>query len=262
MSITDRVTLYPNSHTPNDKVSNHDSINIPRLLKCIEKTQLVYTLCDRNSDPTRSKMLSVVAGSVLSNSWIYILVAFLAFIPIYLYLTRPPDIQLPGPQSYLWPLSIFAHNYAVKKAKGNHLYLHELYKKYGKIFKVVLFGRSPTICIGEPEMAKLIMAKNFDKFPNRGFPFEIPPPFDSELFLSKYSKWKRLRKVASPAFSAVKLKGTLDSVEEAATRLNEKLMKYSQSGKTLSSLCRLITIYIASRIIQEVTTSPNAWTLM
>lgn len=171
-----------------------------------------------------------IADVLLSTPWISISVALLALIYLYLHLTRPPAIQLPGPRNYPWPLSLIAHFRAVRKANGNHLVQYELFKKHGKIFKALFSARSPTICIADPEMAKMIMVKHFHKFPNRGFPFDIPPPLDSELFLSKYPKWKRLRKVASPAFSAVKLKSTVDFVEDAADRLNAKLLKYSESG--------------------------------
>lgn len=171
-----------------------------------------------------------ITGSIFSApTWITFGIILLFLVPIYFYFTAPVAIPLPGPRCYPFPINLILQAFALKKFKGNHRIQYELSKKYGKLFKYSSIG-SQTICVTEPEMIKQIMVKEFHKFPNRGLPIELPPPLDSEMFLAKYPKWKRVRKVLAPAFSSAKLKGTVEFVEEAADRMINKLHRLADTG--------------------------------
>jgi cytochrome P450 family 3 subfamily A len=179
---------------------------------------------------TKSIIMYPVVENVFSSPWIAVGIILLAVIPIYLYITSPPEIPLPGPRYYPFPLSLILNAISLIKLKGNHRLQYELYKKYGKLYKMYTVGRMPTICVMDPDMIKQIMVKEFHKFRNRGLPIEFPPPLDSEMFLAKYPKWKRVRKVLAPAFSSAKLKTTAEFVEEAADRTIQKLQRFVETG--------------------------------
>ncbi|XP_032226943.2 cytochrome P450 3A2 [Nematostella vectensis] len=184
---------------------------------------------------------------IARNQWTVLIAVIVVVFWSYIYFAWPSDLPLPGPKPWPFPISAIIYSRAVKRLGGTHGLQFEYFKKYGRVYKMYSSGRIPTICVMEPEMIKQIMVKDFMKFRNRGLPLTLPPPLDSEMFLAKYPKWKRVRKVIAPAFSGSKLKGTVGLIEGAAERMNAKLESYSQTGESvemtdLFSLCILDVI--------------------
>lgn len=93
------------------------------------------------------------------------------------------------------------------------------------------FGRSPHIIVGEPEMLKQILVKDFPNFINRqNFPLVTKPLSDSVLMLGG-SDWKRVRTILSPTFTSSKLKEMVPLITQVGDVLLQNLEKHAISGK-------------------------------
>ena len=106
---------------------------------------------------------------------------------------------IPGPK----PNFFFGTTLKYRKTKGKMSVDMELEwtKQYGKVFGMY-FGLRPVILVADPVLLKDILIKDFGKWTNRG---PIPNQTDM-LVVMKNEKWKNVRNLMSPAFSAAKLK--------------------------------------------------------
>lgn len=90
---------------------------------------------------------------------------------------------LPQPNAFLQ--SIKKERLEVKR--------DELIKANGKLFGFNFLNRRTVLC-AEPDIAQLVMSKEFTSFPNRR-PFESADPFFSNnVSVTVDEKWKRLRR--------------------------------------------------------------------
>ncbi|MBN3299316.1 thromboxane-A synthase [Amia ocellicauda] len=106
----------------------------------------------------------------------------------------------------------------------------ELINKYGRVCGYYL-GRRPIIVISEPDMIKQILVKDFNNFPNRmHLGMSTKPVSDSILFL-RDERWKRVRSVLTPTFSATKMKEMVPLINTAADTLAENLEVFANSGQ-------------------------------
>lgn len=65
----------------------------------------------------------------------------------------------------------------------------------------------PHLVVNDPELIRLILAKNFSNFMNRGFHCsETKDPLSCALPRQQGDKWKKLRSKLSPALTSGKLK--------------------------------------------------------
>ncbi|KAF5299312.1 hypothetical protein FQA39_LY02485 [Lamprigera yunnana] len=72
----------------------------------------------------------------------------------------------------------------------------------------------PRLCIKDRELIKQILVKDFDHFTdhNHFIPVDNDHVWGKSLLMLRGSKWKRLRNVASPAFTGYKIKIMFDSM--------------------------------------------------
>ena len=110
---------------------------------------------------------SVVAFIAPYSTVLIFSAAFLVLAALYWYgIGRFKQLQklgLKGPKPSLFlgnTLDLFRHNFQM------HLFLSELYKKYGRIFGVYING-TPNVVVGDPEMLKQILVKDFARFHDR-----------------------------------------------------------------------------------------------
>ena len=87
------------------------------------------------------------------------------------------------------------------------------------------------ITVGDPEMLKHILVKDFDKFRNRPDFMRSNPPLESNLFAARDEQWKKVRSLLTPTFSSSKLKEILPIIEDAANVLVGKLENSADNGK-------------------------------
>lgn len=88
-----------------------------------------------------------------------------------------------------------------------------------------------TIMINDPELIRLVLIKEFNKFPDRGLYFnEKIDPLSGHLFLLPGERWRILRAKLSPTFTSGKLKQMFPLLREIGEKLLEtadKMVKQS-----------------------------------
>ncbi|EDO33558.1 predicted protein, partial [Nematostella vectensis] len=130
--------------------------------------------------------------------------------------------DLPGPTA----LPFIAHLHDLIRHKGQmQNQFQEYYKKYGRLYAMFLVGKKPSVIVGDPDIVKNIMVKEFSSFQDR--PVE---PFNSFMTRAKYDKWHRIRTSLSPAFSAHKMKLMVPLINSSCDVLINKLTKIADSG--------------------------------
>ncbi|XP_045626009.1 probable cytochrome P450 6a13 [Procambarus clarkii] len=95
-----------------------------------------------------------------------------------------------------------------------------LYKEHGgKRFCGYYEFTQPCLMIGDPELLKHVMVKDFDHFTDRSFVTFNEPVMDHMLLGLKGGVWKAVRAVMTPTFSSGKIKHTLQLVKDCAKNL-------------------------------------------
>ncbi|CAG2115947.1 unnamed protein product, partial [Medioppia subpectinata] len=80
------------------------------------------------------------------------------------------------------------------------------YKKYGKIYGV-FEGNKPILRIGDPELVKQIMVKDFHVYQTRRPGSNARHPVtDLIISQSREDEWRRMRTMSTPSFSTAKLR--------------------------------------------------------
>ena len=140
-------------------------------------------------------------------------------------------LNVPGPK----PLPFLGNFLEVRNYDGLHLMHLDYFKKYGKVFALCL-GSRPSLVVGDPELLKQIMIKDFPSFRNR-FQFEPPPNTSAAKNVSalRDNKWKRVRTTLTPTFTAGKMKLMVPLIEESCDMLVRKLAEFCDTGESRSN---------------------------
>ncbi|RDD37121.1 Cytochrome P450 3A24 [Trichoplax sp. H2] len=113
--------------------------------------------------------------------------------------------------------------------KGLHDSLVNNRQKYGKVFGTFL-GTQPTLWVGDVDILKIIMVKEFHQFPDReALTKTLPYPIKHSVLFARGEDWKRIRSILTATFSASKLKQIFYIVESACNRCVEKLEALSEN---------------------------------
>ena len=108
--------------------------------------------------------------AIIVNHWATVAIASAILLLLYIWGVAPYNTlsdlfkNVPGPTP--WPfvghlLDTLRHKMQI------HLQMDEYYKKYGRLYKMYLFGKVPCLVVGDPEMVKDILVKEFDSFSDR-----------------------------------------------------------------------------------------------
>ncbi|XP_020604908.1 cytochrome P450 3A8-like [Orbicella faveolata] len=165
-----------------------------------------------------------------NDHWVTLLIGFLLVL-FYRYFVEPftvfKKLGIPGPT----PLPILGNTGRTLFDPNSIPKRHqELYKKYGKVFGLYFF-RQPFLMVGDPDMIKEILIKEFPKFHDRLSLIEIPKPYNRMLSVVPGQKWKDLRNTLSPTFSASKMKHMMTFMNEALDTLMQKVDGISKTGE-------------------------------
>ncbi|KAM9854475.1 thromboxane-A synthase [Aulostomus maculatus] len=108
--------------------------------------------------------------------------------------------------------------------------LSDLIKTHGRVCGYYL-GRKPVVVVADPDMLRQVMVREFSSFPNRmTFRFATKPMSDC-LLLLRNERWKRVRSILTPSFSAAKMKEMVPLIQTATTALINNLSVYAESGE-------------------------------
>ncbi|NP_001306219.1 cytochrome P450 6a68 [Ceratitis capitata] len=95
------------------------------------------------------------------------------------------------------------------------------FKGTGPFCGFYLGGGNPDIFVLTPELAKLVLIKDFNKFTDRGFYTNVKhDPLSGQLFMLDGHKWRSMRTKLSPTFTSGKMKLMYPIVVKVAEELS------------------------------------------
>lgn len=108
--------------------------------------------------------------------------------------------------------------------------INDLIKTHGRVCGYYL-GRTPVVVIADPDMLRQVMVRDFSSFTNRlTRPFATKPMTDCLLML-RNERWKRVRSILTPSFSAAKMKEMVPLINTATDSLMSNLNVSAESGE-------------------------------
>ncbi|CAG2119371.1 unnamed protein product, partial [Medioppia subpectinata] len=147
------------------------------------------------------------------------------------------DRNISGPK----PIPYFGNNLAhVLKFKA--FVEMEWYKTYGPVFGIYECER-PVLSVADPVLIKQILVKEFHKFRNRAESAERTAALGINLFMARDGDWKRIRAIASPAFTSGKLKHMYPLINECCRDFLAALDRDVSTGRREVELKQLMIAY-------------------
>ena len=165
--------------------------------------------------------------------WLLIAVLSLALILFYRRRVRQMSVLkrngIPGPK----PHFIFGNLFEMRSLSPIERQKAWI-ERYGKIVGCYS-GAKPIVLVADPELAKNIQIKDFQYFTDRphfGLRFMYPSPrYDGSLIRSCGQRWKQMRSVLTPAFSASKLKTMTTIIDDSINTFLDIIDRNSKSGE-------------------------------
>ncbi|XP_072550855.1 thromboxane-A synthase isoform X2 [Salminus brasiliensis] len=106
-----------------------------------------------------------------------------------------------------------------------------LINQYGKVCGYYL-GRRPIVVVADPDMLRQIMVKEFQKFPNRMKLRAATKPMTESVLILRNERWRRVRSILTPSFSAAKMKEMVPLINTATDTLLNNLKAHAESGES------------------------------
>ncbi|XP_075548970.1 cytochrome P450 3A8-like isoform X1 [Dermacentor variabilis] len=106
------------------------------------------------------------------------------------------------------------------------------YKKYGRVFGIYEGGK-PTLLVGEPELVKQVLVKDFPLLSNRRPLQFFDPILDNMMSIAPVERWRKIRPSASPAFTTGKLRRMNELIQACAEITSEHLKNAAQQKKDI-----------------------------
>ncbi|XP_028516354.1 cytochrome P450 3A31 [Exaiptasia diaphana] len=157
--------------------------------------------------------------------------------------------DIPGPP----PLPFVGNSLDLFRYKGQmHLQFDDYYKKYGRLFATFIVSRKPYIVIGDLEMVKDLLVKEFQSFHDRpGSVVTLPKPLNSMMTTVTGQTWHRIRSTLSPTFSGHKMKVMVPLLTKSCDVLIKKLQDAEKSDQSVD-VYKLVLILILTYLLCEV----------
>ncbi|XP_075795521.1 thromboxane-A synthase isoform X5 [Pelodiscus sinensis] len=131
-------------------------------------------------------------------------------------------IRHPTPLPFIGNLLFFQQGFWENHTK--------LIKDYGPVSGYYM-GRRMYVLVSEPEMIKHILVKDFSNFTNRMTTAMVTRPMVDSILCLRDQRWKDVRSILTPAFSAAKMKEMTPLINQACDVLLSNLKVYADSGK-------------------------------
>uniref|UniRef100_A0A8D3D5Y8 Thromboxane-A synthase n=1 Tax=Scophthalmus maximus TaxID=52904 RepID=A0A8D3D5Y8_SCOMX len=124
-------------------------------------------------------------------------------------------IKHPKPVPFLGNIFMFRQGFFEPVA--------DLIRTHGRICGYYL-GRRPVVVIADPDMLRQLLVRDFSSFQNR-------MPMTDCLLMLRNERWKRVRSILTPSFSAAKMKEMVPLINTAIDALMNNLNVYAESGE-------------------------------
>jgi cytochrome P450 len=129
------------------------------------------------------------------------------------------------------PPSLLFGNLGKIQEKGMHACIDEWTKKYGKLFGFYE-GPRPVLVVSDVDMIKQILVKEFSSLRGRKvFVLNSQDDKFANMFFTQGPRWKRLRVLAAPTFSALKMKEMSPLINLTVDQLMDVAADISAGGK-------------------------------
>ncbi|XP_018424921.1 PREDICTED: thromboxane-A synthase isoform X2 [Nanorana parkeri] len=92
-------------------------------------------------------------------------------------------------------------------------------------------GRRPMVLLSDPEAIKQILQKDFASFTNRMKLNLATKPMSDSLLCLRDERWKRVRSILTPSFSASRMKEMCPLINQGCDVLISNLQPYADSGE-------------------------------
>lgn len=130
-------------------------------------------------------------------------------------------IRHPPPLPFIGNLLFFREGFW-----ENH---NKLINEYGPACGYYI-GRRAFMVVSDPDMIKCILVEDFSNFTNRMAPAVTSKPFADTILILRDERWKEVRSLLTPAFSAAKIKEMTPLINQACDILLSHLKVYADSG--------------------------------
>lgn len=110
--------------------------------------------------------------------------------------------------------------------------------KYRKLYGKVHFaynGRQKMISVGDPDVLRRILVKDFSDFQDRELNFPLDPLQKNGLFFLKGDHWRFVRSVLTPTFTSGKMRGMNPLIQKCVNSLQTNFQRYADSGESFTA---------------------------
>lgn len=104
-------------------------------------------------------------------------------------------------------------------------------RQYGPVFGTYE-GLQPTLTVGDPELIRQILVRDFDCFRNRRIPPTSHEILDRSVFNVEDGDWKRIRTLVTPAFTTAKLRAMRKLMSGCVDKLDVYFDRITQNGRS------------------------------
>uniref|UniRef100_A0AAQ4QQQ3 Thromboxane-A synthase n=1 Tax=Gasterosteus aculeatus aculeatus TaxID=481459 RepID=A0AAQ4QQQ3_GASAC len=98
--------------------------------------------------------------------------------------------------------------------------------------EIYYLGRRPVVVIADPDMLRQVMVRDFSSFTNRMTLRFASKPMTDCLLMLRNERWKRVRSILTPSFSAAKMKEMVPLINTVTDSLMSNLNVSAESGET------------------------------
>ncbi|KAM9352628.1 thromboxane-A synthase [Symphorus nematophorus] len=126
------------------------------------------------------------------------------------------------------PLPFYGNIFLFRQGFFNPI--NDLIKTHGRVCGYYL-GRRPVVVVADPDMLRQVMVRDFSSFPNRMTIRFATKPMTDCLLMLRNERWKRVRSILTPSFSAAKMKEMVPLINTATNALMNNLNVYAESGE-------------------------------
>ncbi|KAL6107045.1 tbxas1 [Pungitius sinensis] len=106
--------------------------------------------------------------------------------------------------------------------------INDLIKTHGRVCGYYL-GRRPVVVIADPDMLRQVMVRDFSSFTNRMTLRFASKPMTDCLLMLRNERWKRVRSILTPSFSAAKMREMVPLINTVTDSLMSNLNVSAES---------------------------------